>query len=76
MVPAMVSVDEGDGMVQVCAELSAVEATQREFSVTLATSDGSGILNMTNCNVCSSSLNICSYCWNRLHSYFHQFNFH
>ena len=43
MVPAMVSVDEGDGMVQVCAELNAVEVTQREFSVTLATSDDSGI---------------------------------
>ena len=41
MVPAMVSVDEGDGMVQVCAELNATEATQREFSVTLATSDDS-----------------------------------
>ena len=45
MVPAMVSVDEGGirGVVQVCAELSAMEATQREFSVTLASSDGSGI---------------------------------
>ena len=43
MVPAMVSVDEGDGMVQVCAELNAMEATQREFSVTLTTSDDSGM---------------------------------
>ena len=43
-VPAMVSVDEGDGMVQVCAALSAVEDTERDFSVTLATSDGTGSL--------------------------------
>ena len=46
MVPAMVSVDEGGGMVQVCVELNAMEATQREFSVTLTTSDDSGILNI------------------------------
>ena len=43
MVPAMVSVDEGGGMVQVCAELNAMEATQREFNVTLASSDDSGM---------------------------------
>ena len=43
-VPAMVSVGEGDGMVQVCATLSAVEETERDFNVTLSTSnvDGTG----------------------------------
>ena len=38
----MVSVGEGDGIVQVCATLSAVEATERDFTITLATSDGTG----------------------------------
>ena len=42
-VPAMVSVGEGDGMVQVCATLSAVEDTERDFTITLATSDGTGM---------------------------------
>ena len=42
-VPAMVSVGEGDGMVQVCATLSAVEDTERDFTITLTTSDGTGI---------------------------------
>ena len=41
-VPAMVSVGEGDGMVQVCATLSTVEDTERDFTITLATSDGTG----------------------------------
>jgi hypothetical protein len=41
-VPAMMSVSEGDGMVQVCATLSAMNDTEREFSITLATGDGSG----------------------------------
>ena len=42
-VPAMVRVYEDNSIVQVCAELNPMEATQREFSVTLATSDDSGI---------------------------------
>ncbi len=41
-VPAMLSVNEGDGMVQVCATLSAAEDTERNFTVTLTTSDGIG----------------------------------
>jgi hypothetical protein len=41
-VPAMMSVGEGDGMVQVCATLSAVNDTEREFSITFATGDGTG----------------------------------
>jgi hypothetical protein len=41
-VPATMSVGEGDGMVQVCATLSAVNDTEREFSITLATGDGTG----------------------------------
>ncbi len=40
--PAMLSVDEGDGMVQVCATLSAVEDTQRNFIITLTTNDDTG----------------------------------
>ena len=42
-VPAILSVDEGGGMVQVCATLSAMNDTRRNFSITLATSDGTGI---------------------------------
>ena len=41
-IPAVVSVGEEDGMVQVCATLSAVEDTERDFTITLATSDGTG----------------------------------
>jgi hypothetical protein len=42
-VPAMMSVGEGDVMVEVCATLSAVNDTERDFTVTLATGDGTGI---------------------------------
>jgi hypothetical protein len=42
-VPAMMSVGEGDGMVQVCATLSAVNDTERDFTIALATGDGSGM---------------------------------
>ena len=38
----MVSVGEGDGMVQVCATLSAVEDTETNSTITLATKDRSG----------------------------------
>ena len=41
-VPAMLSVGEGDGVVQVCATLSAAEETEKNFTVTLVTSDGTG----------------------------------
>ena len=41
-VPAMLSVGEGDGMVQVCATLSAVEETERNFTITLTNSDDTG----------------------------------
>ena len=41
-IPAVVSVGEEDGMVQVCATMSAVEDTERDFTITLATSDGTG----------------------------------
>ena len=41
-VPATISSDEGDGMVQVCATLSAMEDTQRDFTITLGTSDDTG----------------------------------
>ena len=36
------SVSEGDGMVHVCAKVSAVEEIQRDFTVTFATIDGTG----------------------------------
>ncbi len=41
-VPAMLNVSEGGGLVQVCVTLSAVEDTERNFTVSLATSDGTG----------------------------------
>ena len=41
-VPAIVSVGEEDGMVQVCAYLSAMEETQRDFTIILATSNSAG----------------------------------
>ena len=41
-VPAMVSAGEEDGMVQVCATLSAVEDTEKNFTIFLSTSDGTG----------------------------------
>ena len=41
-IPPMVSVGEEDGMVQVCATLSAVEDTERDLTITLATSNGTG----------------------------------
>ena len=42
-VPAMVLSGEGDGTVRVCATLSALEDTQRDFNITLTTRDGTGI---------------------------------
>jgi hypothetical protein len=39
----MMSVGEGDVMVEVCATLSAMNDIEREFSITLATGDGSGM---------------------------------
>ncbi len=41
------NVGEGDGTVQVCATLSALEDTERDFTITLSTSDGSGIRSIT-----------------------------
>ncbi len=41
-IPTMLSVGEGDGIVQVCATLSTVEDTERNFTITLATSDSTG----------------------------------
>ena len=38
----MVSVSEGDEMVTVCATLSAVEATERNFTITLNTNSDNG----------------------------------
>ena len=41
-IPATESVSEEDGMVQVCATLSAMEMTERDFTITLATSNDTG----------------------------------
>ena len=41
-IPATESVGEEDGMVEVCATLSAMEKTERDFTITLATSNDSG----------------------------------
>ena len=37
------SIDEGDGTVQVCATLLAMEDTERDFVITLATSEDTGM---------------------------------
>ncbi len=42
-VPAMLSVGEGDEMVQVCATLFVTEDTERDVTIKLATIDGIGI---------------------------------
>ena len=39
-IPAVVSVGEEDGMVQVCATLSALNDTERDFTITLAATGG------------------------------------
>ncbi len=40
---SIISIGEGDGMVQVCAILMmAVEGTERDIAITLSTSDGTG----------------------------------
>jgi hypothetical protein len=36
------SISEDNGTVQVCATLSSIEPTERDFNITLATSDGTG----------------------------------
>ena len=41
-VPTMLSIGEEDEMVQVCAILSALEDTEKDFIVTLATNDDTG----------------------------------
>ena len=41
-VPVLVNVNEGVGMVEVCAVLSATEDTERNFSISLATTDNTG----------------------------------
>ncbi len=41
-VPATLNVGEGDGMVQVCAELFAMDSTEIDFGIALTTHDGSG----------------------------------
>ena len=41
-VPTRISVGEGDGSVQVCATMSAVEETERDFNITFSTGDSTG----------------------------------
>ena len=40
--PAMIIVDEGDGSVEVCATLFSTENTEKDFIITLGTSDDTG----------------------------------
>jgi len=42
-VPTTAIISEEDGMVEVCATLSAMEATERDFTVTLATNNDTGL---------------------------------
>ena len=42
-VPTTAIISEGNGMVEVCAILSAMEATERDFTVTLATNNDTGL---------------------------------
>jgi hypothetical protein len=42
----MMSVNEEDEMVQVCSSLSAVNDTERDFTITLATGDGTGMVEL------------------------------
>ena len=41
-IPISMEIGEGDGLVQVCATLSAIEATERNLSVRLMTINGTG----------------------------------
>ena len=41
-IPVMVRINEEGGSAQVCAVLSALEATERNFTVALVTSDNTG----------------------------------
>ena len=41
-VPGMVTVGEGDEQVQVCATLSSIENTDRDFSFSFSTTDNTG----------------------------------
>ncbi len=41
--PSAMSVGEGDGTVEVCATLTSAVATERDFMITLATSDGTAV---------------------------------
>ena len=43
-IPAMLSVNEGSEVVQLCATLSALEPIERSITITLATSDDTGII--------------------------------
>ena len=57
--PATIIVGEGEGMVEVCATLSAMEDTERNFMITLTTDDDTGeLLNATisvqHCVPCSN----------------------
>ena len=42
--PNAINIGEGEGMVVVCATLSATEDTERSFTITLATEDDTGDL--------------------------------
>ena len=41
--PTTISIGEGEGIVEVCVTLSAMEDTERNFDIALATKDDTGI---------------------------------
>ena len=65
-IPSSVMVGEGDGLVQICATLSAIDPTERNFTTTLMTTDGTGkykdcTLSITLIIVALSALDISDY---------------
>lgn len=41
--PVVTHIDEGDGLVQICITLSVIESIERNFTVALATTFGTGM---------------------------------
>ena len=42
--PAVIRIDEGDNRVQICATLFSIENTEKDFIITLGTSNDTGIV--------------------------------
>ncbi len=62
--PSAMSVDEGDGTVEVCATLTeATDATERDFMITLATNNGTALGKYRSYNYYISQVMICTPCY-------------